>query len=185
VFCVDWTVDDYSSFSHISVVTHLRDKVLNFFIMVQQPLVGQGLFSIENSWSHPFRHTTLGRIPPDKWSARSTDLYLTTHSTCKRQTSLPPAGFGPTIPTSERPQTHAYDRAATGISQNLELIEWNLEVTTCTSRLNTNSLQFIHVWKYSAWFARRTAIQFPRQYSPTGLSKGSMLCVSYELNLYI
>jgi hypothetical protein len=27
---------------------------------------------------------------------------------------MPPAGFEPTIPASERPQTHALDRAATG-----------------------------------------------------------------------
>ena len=33
---------------------------------------------------------------------------------------MPPAGFEPTIPASERPQTHALDRAATGIGQ-LEL----------------------------------------------------------------
>jgi len=29
---------------------------------------------------------------------------------------MPPAGFEPTIPASERPQTHALDRAATGLS---------------------------------------------------------------------
>jgi hypothetical protein len=28
---------------------------------------------------------------------------------------MPPAGFKPTIPASERPQTHALDRATTGI----------------------------------------------------------------------
>jgi len=28
---------------------------------------------------------------------------------------MPPAGFEPTIPGSERPKTHALDRAATGI----------------------------------------------------------------------
>jgi hypothetical protein len=28
---------------------------------------------------------------------------------------MPPAGFEPTIPLSERPQTHALDRVATGI----------------------------------------------------------------------
>jgi len=28
---------------------------------------------------------------------------------------MPPAGFEPTIPASERPQTHALDRAADGI----------------------------------------------------------------------
>ena len=32
-----------------------------------------------------------------------------------RQTSLPQAGFKPTIPASERPQTYALDRAVTGI----------------------------------------------------------------------
>ena len=29
---------------------------------------------------------------------------------------MPPAGFEPTIPASVRPQTHALDRAATGIA---------------------------------------------------------------------
>ena len=28
---------------------------------------------------------------------------------------MPPAGFEPTIPARERPQTHALDRAASGI----------------------------------------------------------------------
>jgi len=30
---------------------------------------------------------------------------------------MPVAGFEPTIPTSERPQTHALDSATTGIGQ--------------------------------------------------------------------
>ena len=60
------------------------------------------------------RHSTLGRTPLDKWSARRRDLYLTIHNPHKRQTSMPPAGFAPAIPASGRPQTHALDRAATG-----------------------------------------------------------------------
>jgi hypothetical protein len=79
--------------------------------MAQQPLVGQGLLIIEASRSHSLRHTTLGRTPLDEWSARRRDLYLTTHNTHKRQTSMPPTGFEPTILASERPQTHALDRA--------------------------------------------------------------------------
>jgi hypothetical protein len=67
------------------------------------------------------RHTTLGRTPLDGWSARRRGLYLTTHNTQKRQTSMPPAAFGPTIPASERPQTHALDRAATGFGSCLWL----------------------------------------------------------------
>ena len=58
---------------------------------------------------------TLGKTPLDKRSARRRDLYLTTHITHNREISMPPVGFEPTIPASERPQTHALDRAATGI----------------------------------------------------------------------
>ena len=61
------------------------------------------------------RHTTLDRIPMNGWSARRRDLYLTTHTTHKRLTSMLPAGFKPAIPASEWPKTHALDRAATGI----------------------------------------------------------------------
>jgi hypothetical protein len=43
------------------------------------------------------------------------DLYLTTHNTHKRQTSMSPAGFEPTITASERFQTYALDGAATAI----------------------------------------------------------------------
>jgi hypothetical protein len=38
----------------------------------------------------------------------------TMHNTHKRETSMPSVGFQPTIPGSERPQTHALDRAANG-----------------------------------------------------------------------
>ena len=51
------------------------------------------------------RHTTLGRIPLDKRSARRRDLYLTTHKTHNRQTSTPTVRFEPTIPESEKQQT--------------------------------------------------------------------------------
>jgi len=43
----------------------------------------------------------------DEWSSRRTDLYLTTHNTHRRQTSMPPARFKPIIPASKRRQTHA------------------------------------------------------------------------------
>ena len=63
---------------------------------------------------HTQRRTTVGRTPLDEWSARRRDLYLTTHNTHNRQTSMPPVGFEPTISAGERPQTNALDRAATG-----------------------------------------------------------------------
>jgi hypothetical protein len=60
------------------------------------------------------RHTTLDMTPLDKWWAWSRDLYLTTHNAQNRQTSMPLAGFEPTIPASERPHTHALEHSATG-----------------------------------------------------------------------
>ena len=64
---------------------------------------------------HTQRRATVGRPPLGEWSARRRDLYLTTHTTYKRKTSMPPVGFEPTISAGEQPQTYALDRAATGI----------------------------------------------------------------------
>jgi len=52
------------------------------------------------------RHTTIGRNPLEEWSALRRDLYLAGHNSHNRRTSVPSAGFEPTNPTSERPQTH-------------------------------------------------------------------------------
>jgi hypothetical protein len=65
------------------------------------------------------RRAIFGGIPLDEWSARRTDLYLATHNTHNRQTSMPRVGFKPTISTGERPKTYALDRAATGIGTTL------------------------------------------------------------------
>jgi hypothetical protein len=63
---------------------------------------------------HTQRRTTVGMTPLNELSARRRDLYLTTHSTHDRQTSMPPVEFEPTIPADERPQNYALDLAATG-----------------------------------------------------------------------
>jgi hypothetical protein len=55
------------------------------------------------------RHTTLGRTPLDKWSARRRDIYLTTHNTHNRQTSMSPAGFEPAIPAADRMYYSLYE----------------------------------------------------------------------------
>ena len=59
-----------------------------------------------------------GRAPLVESSTGRRDLYQTTRNTHNRQTAMPPAGFEPAIPASERPQTKALDSAATGISCN-------------------------------------------------------------------
>jgi hypothetical protein len=103
-----------------------------FFPMVQQPLVGQGFLIIEASWSYSVRHTTLGRTPLNEWLPWHRDLYLTTHNTLKRQTSIPPAGFKPTITASKRPQAHALGRAP---SEILTIVLYY-----------TSSANFLFVW---------------------------------------
>jgi hypothetical protein len=76
-------------------------------------LTGLGLLVVEVSRTHS--DTTLSRTPLYKESARGRDLYVTTHNTHQRQISTPLAEFEPSIPASQRPQTHALDHAATGI----------------------------------------------------------------------
>jgi len=80
-----------------------------FFLVALRPNAGYGLL-IREVLDHTRRRTAVGRTPLDKWSARRRDLYLTSHNTHKRQTSMPPAGFEPTISAGERPQTYALDR---------------------------------------------------------------------------
>jgi ferredoxin-like protein FixX len=64
--------------------------------------------------THTHTHThKLGRTLLDDGSDRRRGLYLATHNTHKRQTSMSMAWFELPIPKSEGPQTHALDRAAT------------------------------------------------------------------------
>jgi hypothetical protein len=86
----------------------------NILLLTQQPKLGQGRLILEFPY-HTQWHNTFGRTPLDGWSARRRDLYLTTHNTQKRQTSVLAAGFEPAIPASERPQVLVLDRVATGM----------------------------------------------------------------------
>jgi hypothetical protein len=62
---------------------------------------------------------------------------VTTDNTHKRETSMPPTGFKPTIPASERPQTHMLDRAATGIGsvKNMLIRNIPIQMSGCTGGL--------------------------------------------------
>jgi hypothetical protein len=51
---------------------------------------------------------TLGRTHLDEGSARRRGLYLTTHTTQKRQASMYPVGFEPAIPAIKLPQIHVF-----------------------------------------------------------------------------
>ena len=75
---------------------------------------------------HKQRRTTVGWTPLVEWSARRRDLYLTTHNTHNRRTSMPPVGFEPRISASERPQTYDLDRAATGTGNYISCSSLNV-----------------------------------------------------------
>jgi len=57
---------------------------------------------------HTQRRATVGRTSLDEWPIRRRDIYLTTHNSHNRQTTMPPVGFEPTISAGERPKTYAY-----------------------------------------------------------------------------
>ena len=48
---------------------------------------------------------------------------------------MPPAGFEPTVPASERPQTHALHRAATGTG-NITLVNWKYLMQNGNKNMN-------------------------------------------------
>jgi hypothetical protein len=68
-----------------------------------------------HSWGfldHTQRRTTFGSSPLDEWFARRRDLYLTTHNTHNRQTSIP---WWDSNPRSQQTSgRRPLDRAATG-----------------------------------------------------------------------
>jgi hypothetical protein len=75
------------------------------FVLARQPppLQWARASSFTRFLDHTQRCTTVGRTPLDEWSALRIDVYLTTHNTHSRQTSLPPVGFETTISAGERP----------------------------------------------------------------------------------
>jgi len=105
-----------------------------FFLWCFDPITGHGL--PVRGFAITLRHTILGRTPQDEWPARRTDHYLTTHNTQKRQTSIPPVGFEPTISESERPQTQAWDHAVTGVGNYCNLLCYNFNSHTEENHIN-------------------------------------------------
>ena len=81
--------------------------------LAQQPPVGQGLLIHEVSRSHTTTHHR--RLDSSGRVISLSHRTLTTHNIHNRQTSMPPAVFEPTIRASERSQTYALDREASGI----------------------------------------------------------------------
>ena len=95
-----------------------------FFSLLDIP-VGQGLL-YEVSQSHSVTPHSVGILwPSDRLAAENSAWQYTT----LRQTYMPSAGFKPAIPTREGLQTHALNRAATGIGRIWLLAELKFKLS--------------------------------------------------------
>jgi hypothetical protein len=102
--------------NNLSITMQSKIFSLHFVLLPSSTyLFTAGVEGFSFALDHTQTHTTLGRTPLHEGSARRRDLYLTTQTLYKRQTSMPLVGFDPTIPASASPQTYALDHAATGI----------------------------------------------------------------------
>jgi hypothetical protein len=88
------------------------------------------------------RHAILGSTPLDEWSARRTDLYLTTHKNHKRQTSIPPSGIRTHNPSNRAavdPRLRLWDHWTPLATSSLVIFGKGLD---CTDNLRLNISQF-------------------------------------------
>ena len=99
------------------------------WLYFHSPVAGFSVLVFSKFLDHTQRRATVGRTPLDERSIRRKYLYLTTHNTHNRQTSMSPVGFEPTILAGERPKTYALDRSATGIG-NVMLLHY-INYTGC------------------------------------------------------
>jgi dethiobiotin synthetase len=81
--------------------------------MAGQPLSGQGHLFVEASRTQSDALRSVGLLFTSDQPVADTSTRH--HTTINRQTSMPPAGFQPTAPANERPQTPVLDLAAAGI----------------------------------------------------------------------
>jgi len=98
----------HTSFAGILVMAYIYQNVRKNFMQFVFFFSGGGAVALRANVGHGLLILEVSR------SARRRDLYITTHNTHNRQTSMPPVGFEPVISTGEWPQTYALDRATTG-----------------------------------------------------------------------
>jgi len=100
--------------------------------------------------------TTVGKIPLDDRSVRRRDLYLTTHNTHNRQTSIFPAGFEPNMSAGERPLG-----SADGVIC-VSVLVWLVCITTDLVKYLKISVQRIYSMKQSStvWPCDLNMLQF-------------------------
>jgi len=123
------------NYSHACFVKHLeslikllyRIKIVDstkwnlhlvlYFYMARQPLVGKGLLIFETSRSHTDTQHSVGLL----WMADKPYAETPTwqRTTITRKTHSCPSGMRTLNPSKRAPQTHALDRATTGVGIRL------------------------------------------------------------------
>ena len=71
----------------------LQNNTYGVFFFFWRCSPTRSMASFAKFLDHTQRRTTVGRTPLDEWSARRRYLYLTTHSTHNRKTSMPHGGI--------------------------------------------------------------------------------------------
>ena len=97
-------------------------------------------FRDHTHWTHHYGLDSFGR------HIRPMQKHLPDNTQHSQQTFMLPAGFEPIIPASERPQTHALDRAATGIG---------LKYTRLIKSMSNNTRVKKEQWSCGASVTRR------------------------------
>jgi hypothetical protein len=98
-------------------IYRLSRRFFWFSFMAQYSLVSLGLLTVKASRSHSDKPHSIELLwTNDQHDAESSTWQHTTLTTAKCHAL---AGFESTIPASERPQTYALDRAATGTGKQV------------------------------------------------------------------
>ena len=100
-------------FSFTRGTSNAKTYYIIFFSWLTAP-ASQNLFFLETSWSYSDTTHSVGLLWTNYQPVAETSTWQHTN-THNRQTSFPTKGFEPAIPSRERSQVHALDRAATEI----------------------------------------------------------------------
>jgi len=105
-------------FSSVATTLQIRTAAvifqLFFFTMWQQPPVDQGLIIMEDLWSHSDTPHSEGLLWTNDQHAAEASTWQQTKLT-RHTHPCPRLDSSPQSPQAKRPQTHAFDCAATGI----------------------------------------------------------------------
>jgi hypothetical protein len=150
-------------------------QVINRWLFLpwsKSPLAGQGIIFVKTSRSHSDTPHSVGLLWTNDQPDAKTSLWQHTSLT-KTQTSTPSAGFEPIIPANDRAQTHALDRAAPGIGQEvtwriLNVATWRTSCTPLT--VNGQDQNPLHHNQVTALKPSRPSVAFKY------LSKESKRC---------